>query len=200
MSVMIHLQKKFGLKVHHSSETNPRPRPLHSNSPEIEVKSIYEDVRFLARNVSLSWRVTLCFLFLFCHSYSDQWTSSGRPLTHRRCSCWPGASLWTCTRCCSGAARKNERKKKKGQITWNSWLFEGRDKTKMPGKFSVGGILNLHCLQWFLSNNCIISDRGLVIITVLFQPYFTKKRKRWMMEVRQNSVHQAPVGLFSPSW
>lgn len=43
------------------------PLPLY-----IEVKSIYEATRFLARNVSPSWRVTLGFLVLFCRSYSGR--------------------------------------------------------------------------------------------------------------------------------
>lgn len=64
-------------------------------------ESIYAPTRFLARNVSRSWRVTLGFLFWFCRSYSVRWTSSGRQWTRRRCSCWRGASLWTYTRCCS---------------------------------------------------------------------------------------------------
>ena len=70
--------------------------------PHVSVlRWVYAATRFLARNVSRSWRVTLGFLFLFCRSYSVRWTSSGRQWTRRRCSCWRGASLWTYTRCCS---------------------------------------------------------------------------------------------------
>lgn len=95
---------KLGVKVHHVLESPPPPC-LH-----IEVKSIYEATKFLARNVSPSWRVILGFLFLFCRSYSGRCTSSGRPPTHRRCSCWQGASLWTCTRCCSVTEREKREK------------------------------------------------------------------------------------------
>lgn len=87
--------------MHHSLES-PTPH-LH-----IEVKSIFEATRFLARNVSPSWQVTLGFLFLFCHSYSGQCTSLGRPQTHRHCSCWREAFLWTCTRCCSVTEREKK--------------------------------------------------------------------------------------------
>lgn len=91
---------KLGVKVHLMLEFFPNLK--------IEVKSIYEASRFLARNVSLSWRVTLCFLVLFCRSYSGRWTSLGRQLTRKHCSCWQGASLWTYTRCCN-VTEKEER-------------------------------------------------------------------------------------------
>lgn len=91
---------KLGVKVHLMLEFFPNLK--------IEVKSIYEASGSLARNVSPSWRVTLCFLVLFCRSYSGRWTSSGRQLTRKHCSCWQGASLWTYTRCCN-VTEKEER-------------------------------------------------------------------------------------------
>lgn len=197
MSVMIHLQKSLDWKcitarrhIHtldHFSPTLPKlrwsrfTRPLDSRQEMCHCHGGWHSVS------------SFCFAVL---TQTDE---------HPRVCCWLVGIVVVGQELLSELAlvavvELREKKTQKRQITWNSWLFEGRDKTKMPGKFSVGGILNLYCLRWFLSNNCIISDRGVVIVTVLFQPYFTKKRERRMMEVRQNSVRQAPVRLFSPTW
>lgn len=109
----------------------------------IEVKSIYEATRSLARNVSPSWRVTLGFLFLFCRSYSGQCTSSGRPPTHRRCSCWRGASPWTYTRCCSVTGRET-----KQMVFENADCSKAETKQRWRELISFGGgILSLYIVR-----------------------------------------------------
>lgn len=113
--------------------------------------------RFLAGSVWPSWQVTLCFLFLFSRSYSGRWTSSGRPATRRRCSCWEGASLGTCTRCCSVTERED-----RGFLSAD--CLNKATKTKILGHSCLRGISSLHCSKWFLSNNHFISDSYCVLL------------------------------------
>lgn len=162
-----------GLKVHHDLET----APTH--------QSVSEATRFLARNVSLSWQVKLGFLFLFFRSYSGRWTSSGRPRTRRRCSCWRGASLWTCTRWWSGADRE------KG-------LLQDADRLKAETKqrcrdIFVGGdfssvlftAISIKQLLYFWLRGCFCT------VAVSASLYKNEIVKWWMTGVRTPGCHCA---------
>lgn len=94
--------------------------------------------RFLARNALLSWRVTLGFLFLFCRSYSSRCTSSDRPPTRRRCSYWPGASPWTCTRGWNVTGKKETQMNK---LFWRSDCLKNEAKTTLDFSVSFRRVL-----------------------------------------------------------